>query len=75
MSSLVLNLASHLEAMATRNHKALPEWAVEQLGLIAASTAHEPTKLYSAEWSAAFGSISGDDTFNSPSRVKAQPRT
>jgi len=50
MSTLVLNLddalASRLASAAARSHKALPDWAAEQLGRIAEVTtaeAAEPT--------------------------------
>jgi hypothetical protein len=71
MSTLVLNLddrlASTLSALAARNHKELPEWATEQLTLLAEAAEMRLATSYSAEWWDAFGSISDAD-FASPSR-------
>ena len=60
-------LARSLTAMAARSQKQLPEWAAEQLTRIAATEEASNFDAYSAEWRAAFGSIS-DSTFASPPR-------
>ena len=71
MSTLVLNLDDRLklrlDAIASRNRKPLPDWATEQLRLLAADAEEIPATTYTAEWMAAFGSI-GDPSFRAPER-------
>lgn len=76
MSTLVLTLddglARSLAVLAARSCKPLPEWAAEQLTRLAASTEMHAGTSYSAEWRAAFGSIS-DSSFDSPPRSLSRP--
>jgi len=68
MSTLVLHLddtlVSRLTTAAARSHKALPDWAAEQLSRLADSG---PSPTYSQKWQSAFGSIS-DPSFEAPTR-------
>ena len=71
MSTLVLNLDDRLKeslaALAARSRKPLPDWAAEQLSRLVSNADADPAPAYSAEWMAAFGSIS-DPSFGAPSR-------
>jgi len=64
MSTLVLNLddalASRLASVAARSHKALPDWAAEQLGRIAEVSTAEAAEPSSRErMRAALSDLSG----------------
>ena len=78
MSTLTIDiddrLAGRLAAMAARSRKPLPEWAADQLTRIASAAADPNADSYSAEWRAAFGSMS-DSSFNPPTRLPPRPVT
>lgn len=64
MSTLVLNLddqlARRLASAAARSHKALPEWAAEQLGHLADAAEETPTTSPARDrMNAALGNLTG----------------
>ena len=73
MSTLVLNLDSRLKQrladLAARSRKPLPDWAAEQLTRLVADADVNLKSAYSAEWLAAFGSIT-DPSFEVPLRTR-----